>query len=386
MRIKKILRLFLIILLVPVLIFSKFYQSGIFADDDVDSFEMQSYVLMEASTGYVVSSRDEYKKVPMGAVNKLMTALIAVEKLNDGIFEYDTELTASLNAHNAGGAVIWLDNGEKITVSELFKGLLIGNANDAAIVFAEEISGDTQKFVSLMNERAGELGMKDTHFTSCANHDDENQYTTAHDTALLAAELLKYEELYEIMTTRIEYIRDGKTELVNENTMVNRYNGITGMKASHTELSGYSVIASASRNSESYIAVVLGCTDSKDRFTVAGKLLDKGFLFYKTVVPGFSEEYMKPLKVKKGTDAAVEVKVEKFPMLVVSKSHESELSAVIFLPGYVNAPVRQGQRVGEVAFYCGETLLYETPLITKNAVEKNTFLKSLLKLMGKMFK
>ena len=144
MRIKKILRLFLIILLVPVLIFSKFYQIGIFADDDVDSFEMQSYVLMEASTGYVVSSRDEYKKVPMGAVNKLMTALIAVEKLNDGIFEYDTELTASLNAHNAGGAVIWLDNGEKITVSELFKGLLIGNANDAAIVFAEEISGDTQ--------------------------------------------------------------------------------------------------------------------------------------------------------------------------------------------------------------------------------------------------
>lgn len=369
-----------------LLIFSGILFSCIFADEEIDGFGMQSYVLMEASTGYMVKGLNENEKVPMGAVNKLMTALIAVEKLNEGLYDYDTELTASLNAHNAGGAVIWLDANEKIKVSELFKGLLIGNANDAAIVFAEEISGDTEKFTSLMNERALELGMKNTKFTSCANHDDENQYTTAYDTALLAAELLRYEELHKIMTTRLEYIRDNKTELVNENTLVSRYDGITGMKASHTEKSGYSVIASAARNGESYIAVVLGCENSDDRFTAAKKLLDKGFALYKTVIPGFSEEYMKPLRVKRGTESAVEVRVEKLPLLVIQKSSEDDLTAVVFLPEYIKAPVSEGQYVGEIAFYCGETLLYETPLITKNDVQKNSFLKSLLKLMGKMFK
>ncbi|MBE6842862.1 MAG: D-alanyl-D-alanine carboxypeptidase [Ruminococcus sp.] len=382
----KIKKIFAGVFCILLLIFSEAFFSRSFADEEIDGLGMRSYVLVEASTGYVVRGLNENEKVPMGAVNKLMTALIAVEKLNEGFYGYDTELTASLNAHNAGGAVIWLDANEKIKVSELFKGLLIGNANDAAIVFAETISGDTEKFVALMNERATELGMKNTKFTSCANHDDENQYTTAHDTALLCAELIRYEELHEIMTTRLEYIRDNKTELVNENTLVNRYDGITGMKASHTEKSGYSVIASAKRNDESYIAVVLGCDNSDDRFTAAKKLLDKGFLLYKTVIPGFSEEYMKPLRVKRGTESAVEVKVEKFPLLVIPKSHESDLTVVVFLPEYIKAPVSEGQYVGEVAFYCDETLLYETPLITKKAVLENTFLKSLLKLMGKMFK
>ncbi len=356
------------------------------AQENTKDNSARSWVLIEATTGYMLRGENEHEKIPAGAMNKLMTALIVAEKIEEGVFDTGTLFTASQKAHEAGGAVIWLDAGEKISVEELLKGLLIGNANDAAIVFAEEISGDTDRFVEYMNRRAKELGMNNTYYTSCANHDDENQYTTAYDTALLTAEVSTHTFLYEIMNTRLDYIRDKKTELVNENTLIDRYRGIIGVKASHTEATGYSVTAAAQRDDEKYVVSVMGCTDNKERFSIATELLDSGFNIYKTVLPGFSEEYMKPLDVKKGTEFAVEVKLEEYPLLVIPKSKESELSVVIFMPEYIKAPFREEHCVGTAAFYCGDTLMYETKLVTKNSVDKNTFFKSVTKLISKMFK
>ena len=348
--------------------------------------EISSWILTEQETGYVISEYNSDKRVPSGALNKLMTALIAAEYIESGEISMETELTASEAAHTATGAVIWLDTGEKITAGELMKALLIGNAGDAAVVFAETIAGGCDEFTCLMNFRAAELGMKNTFFTSPYAIDDDSQYTTAFDTALLTSEIASHEELREIMLTWRDTVRGGKTETVNENTLIRTYEGVNGVKAWHTEQSGYCAAVSAHRSGGKYTAVVLGSEDSEERFDFAKQLLKKGISGYKTIIPGFSSEYMKPLKVKQGTEDSVILNAENLSTLVVPKETEDTLRIVTVSPDYIKAPVRKGQKIGTLAFYLDRTLLYETSLIAADSVPEKTFRKSLRKIIVKMFK
>ena len=348
--------------------------------------EKMSYVLMEVDTGTVLEKNMESDIRPMGTLNKIMTALLVMEKIDEGALSMDTELTASSDACNASGAVIWLEKGDKINVYELMKGMLGGNANDAANVLAEAVSGTKEEFVKLMNRRAADLEMKDTVFTMPGESDDENQMTTALDMAVLSSKVAAYTALHDMITVRYELIRDGKAEVVNENKLVTSYNGITGLKAGHTKESGYSVVASACRSGGNYVAVVLGCTDEDERFIAAKQLLNNGFTKYKSVTPGFNREYMKPLTVKHGTDSAVELRAYSISELIIRRGTEGKIKTVVILPKYIEAPVRENQCVGVLAFYSQDTLLYETQLVTENSVEKNTFFKSLKKIISKMFK
>jgi D-alanyl-D-alanine carboxypeptidase (penicillin-binding protein 5/6) len=181
-------------------------------------------------------------------------------------------------------------------------------------------------------------------------------------------------------------VREGKTEVVNENSLVKSYDGIIGVKAWHTEKSGYSIAVSARRDGNSFTAVVMGCEDKDIRFIAAKQLLKDGFSGYRTVIPGFSSEYMKPLKVKGGTEMSVLTRAEEHPVLVIPKGSEGKMSTVVVEPLFVKAPVKKGQRVGTVAFYLEKTLLHETDLIADGDVEKNSFCKSLKKIIVKMFK
>lgn len=350
---------------------------------DLNNF---SYVLMECDTGTVLEKNHESDIKPMGTLNKLMTALLVMEKIETGKLTMDTELIASSDACNASGAVIWLEKGDKITVYELMKGMLAGNANDAANMLAEGVAQSKDNFVALMNSRAAELEMKDTVFTKPGESDDENQVTTALDMAILSREVAAYTVLHDIMTVRYELIRDNKAEVVNENKLVTTYNGITGLKASHTKDSGYSVAASATRESGSYVAVVLGAVEENEQFTAAKQILNNGFAKYKSVTPGFDKEFMKPLTVKHGVDSAVEIDAYRISELIISRGTEGKIKTVVVLPEYIEAPVRKNQCIGVLAFYCGDTLLYETQLVTQNSVQKNTFFKSFRKIISKMFK
>ena len=344
-------------------------------------------LLMEVNTGTVLVEQNGYEALPVGTLSKVMTALLVAEAIDRGELALDTTVTASTRATAADGAVIWLLTGEKMTVSELLMGLVIGNANDAAIALAEAVAGTEADFVGLMNSRASELGLKSTVFDSCTGFpDSDGQYSTAYDLALVSRELLKYDFLSGYLTTWLDYVRNGETELVNENTLVRTYDGVLGIKAGHSEKSGQSVIAAARRESGAYIAVVLGCNDKDARFSEAKKLLNTAFGSYETVNPSFSSELLMPLKIKKGVDMAVEIRAEDLSSLVVPKGASSDISTSILLPSYITAPVRKGQPVGTVAFYRDDTLLYETSLIAADRVERRNFRSSFKKILLKMFK
>ena len=141
----------------------------------------------------------------------------------------------------------------------------------------------------------------------------------------------------------------------------------------------------AEKEGQTYISVVLGCEDKDERFSVGKSLLSSGFSMYKVTTPAFSNEFLKPLAVHGGVDIAVEIEARSLTGLVVPKNRD-ELSSVIFLPEYVEAPIKKGQTVGRVGFYNGDTLLYETDLITANKVDNMTFSKALKKYLCIMYK
>lgn len=334
---------------------------------------------MEVSSKQLLEEANSNVKLPTGTLNKVMVALLVAEKVTSQDIPLDTLVTASANAEGKQGATIWLLQGEKMSISDLLKGTLIGNANDSTVVLSEYVGKSENECVAIMNQRAKSLGMNDTCFKNVCGYDEDGQYTTALDMALLGCEVLKYDFLKDISSTYMDTLRDGSTELVNENYLTRTYEGLTGIKASHSEDSNYSIIASAELHGTSYIAVALNCPDKDSRFKIAKKLLNKGFNSYVTAEPSFNSELMKPLRVTHGTDFAVLTQPKDLKSITVPKTN-TDIESVIFLPKYVSAPIKEGQRLGEVCFYLDDTMIYKTDLIACNSVQSMSYFKAIHRL------
>ena len=203
-------------------------------------------ILMETSSKQVLEESNSNVRLQVGTLNKVMISLLIAEKISIGDITLDTQLIASANAQGKEGATVWLLQGEKMSIKDLLKATLIGNANDSTIVLAEYLGGSETECVSLMNDRAKSLGMDNTYFTNVCGYNDISQYSTAYDMGILGCEILKYNFLYEIMSTYMDYLRDGSTELVNENYLTRTYDGLTGIKASHLGDDNYCIIADCS--------------------------------------------------------------------------------------------------------------------------------------------
>lgn len=344
-----------------------------------------AYALMEAETGTLLLESHSGDRQPCGAMAKLMTAYLAAEQLEQGNWTADTVLTATDAVTGTKGAVIWLTAGEEMTVGDLLKGLIVGNANDAAIVLAAAVSGDAETFVMDMNARAFDLGMRDTWFTNPCGNSDDGAYTTAADLARLCCALAKQECLREYFRTWRDFLRGDATELVNENTFARTDETSIGFKACHSEKEGFRIAAGAERSQMQCVAVVLGCDDTDSRFTLAKQLLRKGFSGWKVVQPGFSGEFLYPVQVRGGVERAVLAEPGKLKGLAIPRSC-GELETVMVLPQYVQAPVRKGQKLGQAAFYQGDTLLYETEVEAADAVRVRGYWDTLREITVKMLK
>ncbi|MBP0957788.1 MAG: D-alanyl-D-alanine carboxypeptidase [Oscillospiraceae bacterium] len=357
--------------------------SEISAEDKPVRNYVESYVLMEPDTKTVIREKNGDVPVQMGSFNKLMTVLLAAEAMDRGELTFDTVLTASENANSKQGAQIWLMPGEKSTLSELLKGVIIGNANDAACVIAERIGGTEEKFTELMNTRAGELGMKNTLFTECTGYyNDEQQHTTAYDAALLLCELSKHEELTEIFVTRLEDIKDGKVQLVTSNPMGHRYKGSVGFKCGTGPSSGYFAAEGACRDGFSLVCAVMDCKDEDRALGLAKELLDTGFGGYTVISLDIPEDMPNAVKVKNGCGTEVSISAEQTGNALISKGSEDAVKARIILPSFVYAPVGRGDKIGELRFYCKDRLLKTVQLRAAEDIPQ----KSVLSVLSDMLK
>lgn len=356
--------------------------SAAYAQEKAEAEYKECYVLMEPSTKTVIREKNSREPVCMGSFNKLMTVLLTAEAMDRGELTLDTEIAASENANSKQGAQIWLMPGEKSTVSELLKGVIIGNANDAACVLAEKVGGTEEKFTELMNQRAAELGMTDTVFTECTGYyNDDAQHTTAYDAALLLCELSKHDELTEIFTTRLEEIKDGKVQLVTSNPMGHRYKGSVGFKCGTGPSSGYFAAEGADRDGFSLVCAVLDCREEDRALGLAAELLETGFGGYTVKSLSVPEDMPENISVKNGRVREAAISVEELGNVLIAKGSEDNIRASVILPSYVYAPVKKGDKVGELRFYCGEKLLKTSELRAAENADKKSVLNVLSDVM-----
>lgn len=365
---KKNIRVFAVLVLAAFV-----FVLGAGVEEKEEDVGYKASVLMEIETGTLLSEHNSSEQFNAGYLSKLMSVLLIAEDIDTGKYSPDDVLTASDSVTGTKGSVIWLEAGDSITVDELLKSVIIGNANDALTVLVEKSERSVEDFVSRMNSEAFDLGLRDTAFYSPYGYYDERECTTAHDIAVICTRLAKYDFLQPYFSTWREFVREGKTELVNENKLSRTYDQHIGFKAVHSDLSGY-CIAEGGDNGKGMrcVAVVLGAPDPDTMYDTAKLLLRDGYTGYKIISTMFPEEMMRPLSIRNGEESAVELTIPSQNRLAVPKSSGS-LDTVVVIPEYAEAPVKKGQRVGAAAFYNGSTMVYETPVIVKSDVNKLTF-------------
>ncbi len=332
-----------------------------------------SAILMEAGSGKILYEKDADVQRPCASITKVMTLLLVMEALDSGKIQLTDMVTASEHAASMGGSDIWLEPGETMSVDDLLKATVIASANDAAVALAEYVAGSEENFLVMMNQRAQELGMTQTVFKNCNGLDEEGHLTSARDVAIMSRELIRYEKIFDYTQTWIDYVRDGKTQLVNTNKLLKSYSGITGLKTGTTGQAGSCITATAQRDGVSLIAVVLGCSNTNERFTSAAALLDEGFANWAIAQPSLPPQELQPVAVEQGMTAQVPVSVELGQGIVVPKGRQEELEYEVVVEEAVQAPVTQGQILGKVIYRLDGETLAEYPVKAAGNVEEITF-------------
>lgn len=340
-------------------------------------------VLMDAGTGRILMAMNPDQQLYPASVTKIMSMLLVCEALSQGKISLSDKVTTSEEAAKKGGSQIWLEPGEVMTVEELFKAMAIYSANDACAALGEYVAGSDTAFVNLMNQKAGLLGMKRTHFENSTGLDDttKSHQTSARDVAIMSRELLKYEDIVtKYTTTWMDSLRGGKTELVNTNRLVRTYKGITGLKTGTTAKAGYCVSATAKRDGLHLIAVVMGSDNSNDRFNGARAMLDWGFANYESVVPKIDMKQITKVRVLHGVEQELSPQLPEIGSVLVTKGKSKEITQKVTMATDIEAPVEKGQVVGTVEFFLGKEKLGEYKLTAPENIKKMNLWDALIKL------
>ena len=333
----------------------------------------KSAVLMDTETGTVIYESNAHEPLAPASVTKVMTMLLVMEAIDSGRIRWDDTVTASEAAAAKGGSQIYLKVGETMTVSDMVKSIAVSSANDCACAMAEHLAGSEAGFVEQMNQRAEELGMKDTHFVNCTGLDDAPEAaqhkTSAHDIALMSRELLKnHPDIKKFTTIWMDTVRDGTFGLANTNKMVRFYNGCTGLKTGFTSGAGYCLSAAAERDGMELIAVVMGSTTSQERFAACKSMLDYGFANFALYTPALQEDVSVPVTL--GKSKTVRATPGSDGAMLVEKTQLPSVTTEIMLEESVTAPVSRGQRLGMLTVKAGEQVLSQLPLVAEDAVER----------------
>ena len=344
----------------------------------------KSAVLVDVSSGKVLAAMNEHERLYPASVTKIMTLLLVMEAIDDGTLNLNDTVVASPNAAAKGGSQIWLKEGESMTVDELLRATAIYSANDACEALGEHIAGSEEALVSLLNERAGELGMTNTHFDNCTGLDDTttSHLTTAYDIALMSVELLKHDLIRKYTTVWMDSLRNGATQLVNTNKLVRFYDGATGLKTGTTSKAGCCVAASAERGGTHLVAVVMGSPTSDDRFDAAKALLNWGFANYETASPVPDDSLLADVKVIGGYEESFKPAVEVPKPLLLKKGSTDKLEQSIELATDVQAPVAAGERVGTLTFTLDGETVAQYPVIAPEEIKKLDFFEVLRRFLS----
>ena len=351
------------------------------ATEENAPFELKakSAVLMDAESGEILYAKNADEALPPASVTKVMTLLLVMEALEEGIIKLEDMVSVSENAASMGGSQVFLEVGEKMSVDEMLKCVVVSSANDAAVALAEKVAGSEASFIQRMNERAKELGMDNTNFENATGLDDNvtNHTISAHDIAVASRELItKHPKIFDYTTIWMDTIRNGAFGLSNTNRLIRFYNGATGLKTGSTSKAGFCISATAKRENMHLIAVIMGSATRDERNAAATTLLDWGFATYSvyTAEGGDAGE----VKLTGGDSDKIKLEYGSFTKLL-GKGKEKKITTETKLPESVAAPVKKGDKVGSIKYLCDGQMIGEVDITSAEDVDRIGFFEILLR-------
>lgn len=354
---------------------------GLAAEPGLDC---RSAILMEAETGTVLFEMNADDALPPASVTKIMTLLLVMEAIERGTLDFDTVLETSTHASKMGGSQIFLKEGERMTVEDLLKSVVISSANDAAVVLAEAVAGSEAAFVAAMNRRAAELGMRTAHFENTNGLDDtvERHVLSARDIAIMSRELMRHERILKYSSTWMDSVRDGTFGLTNTNRLIRFYRGATGLKTGSTSKAGFCMSATAERDGVSLIAVIMAAPSRDARNSSAAALLDYGFANYGVYrYPAGAGENV---TVSGGNIDSVGTEEDGIA-IIVKKGREADVTVVRDLAESVAAPIAAGDVVGKLTFTLDGQPLGECRITAADTVARITLSELWRRMLGSFF-
>ena len=347
----------------------------------------KSALLMDMATGTVLYEQNAHEKLAPASVTKVMTMLLIMEAIDSGKIGWDDTVTVSESAAAKGGSQIYLKVGETMSVSDMLKSVAVSSANDCACALAEHIAGSESAFVEKMNQRAAQLGMKDTHFVNCTGLDDDENakehLTSAYDIALMSRELmLNHPDIQKFTTIWMDTVRGGAFGLSNTNKLIRFYPGATGLKTGFTSGAGYCLSATAQRDGLGLIAVIMGAKTSQERFAGCKAMLDYGFANFALITPEIPTDNRIPVKL--GTKKSVTAVPAEDTKFLLDKGQKDQVTTQVVLEECLTAPISKGQKIGTLTVRAGEQVLAQVPMVAQEAVPRLTWWEIFIQVLQKL--
>lgn len=342
-----------------------------------------SAILIEAESGRILYEQNADEALCPASVTKVMTMLLVLEAIDSGKISLDDTVSISENAASMGGSQIFLEPGETMSVDELLKSMIVASANDAAVALAEFVAGSEEAFVKAMNDRAAELGCKNTHFENPTGLDDTatGHVMSARDISTMTRQVLKHTAVYNYSTIWMDTVRGGAFGLTNTNRLIRFYKGATGLKTGSTSKAKFCISATAQRDGLSLIAVIMASPTRDTRNAAAASLFDFGFANY--AVYRHEPEEFSDIYVSGGVKSSLSAVSENFT-LVVPKGEASKIEKLVDVPQRLAAPVTEGEKIGTVTYTLDGKTVGTSDILASETVEKIGFWTLLLRL-GKWF-
>lgn len=337
-----------------------------------------SSVMIEQTTGEVLYNYNANKISSVASLTKMMSLIITFEFIEKGGMTYDEVITVSKKAQDMGGTQLWLAEGDKITVRDLLKGIVMASANDAMYAVAERIAGTEEAFVALMNKKAKELGLKNTNFANCIGFDEKENYSTAYDMALIAKELINHEEIFSFSGVYEDYIRKGTADeswISNTNKLVKFYPGADGLKTGWTDDAGSCIAATAMKNDLRLIVVSLGYKNNNDRNSETMELLNYGFNQYKVKVLYKKGEVVSKENLLRANEEEVNLVAANDVLILQKKTEEEKSYKEEIKLDMVKYPIKKGEKLGTVYIKDGDKIIAKSNLLAEKNINKMNLLK-----------
>lgn len=379
--IKKLLIFLLIISLLPI--------TNLQAIENDITPNASGAILIDADSKQILYDKNADKKLFPASTTKIMTMIIMFEAINNKKISFEDQVTTSKYAASMGGSQVYLEEGESMSLEDMFKSIAIASANDASVAVSEYIAGSTNKFVEMMNQKAKELNLKNTHFENVTGLHDNNHYTCPYDLAMMASYLIKIggDKLLSVTSLYDSYIREDTKQsfwLVNTNKLLKLYDGVDGLKTGYTKEAGYCLVTTAKRDGQRLVSVVMKESEPKTRNEEMCNLLDYGFNNYKREIIYKKDSVIEKHVVDKMDNLTINVVCKEDIAYIKAKANDQKYTTKIVYKDNL-LPVKKGDIVATLTVLCDGKEITSYNLYSDNDVEKATYFSKLIKTFKLLF-